>query len=195
MRWPVFLVVAFIALVLEVSVRHVLELRALANISPSFTAVLVVYVALFATREAALWAAWGLGLAVDLCVDLPIGARAAGPIIGAHALGYVFGVYLLLQIRGLLFRRQALTIGVMAALFVLAASLVIVFVYAVHGWYPGTADRLVWADLRPAGELLRRLGIALYTGVLALGLSVPLVWSTPVWGFRVHGRFTANARG
>ena len=51
MRWPVFFVFAAVCVVLEVSVRNSLALRSLGNIAPSFAAVLVVYVALFASRR------------------------------------------------------------------------------------------------------------------------------------------------
>ena len=64
----------------------------------------------------------------------------------------------------------------------MAASVVIVFIYAVHGWYPG--DDLYWADLRPAAELGRRLGIALYSALLAFVVGHVLIWSVPVWSFR-----------
>jgi rod shape-determining protein MreD len=179
MRWPVFALFAYLFLVLEVSLRNVLILG---PIGPSFVIVLVVFISLFAPRMTALWACWILGLLADLCTPLMQGADLVGPLIGPHALGYVFGGYLILQLRAMLFRRRALTLAVMTAICLIAASLVVVFIYAVHGWYPG--EELAWADLHPVGELLRRLGVALYSGLLALVIGPVLVWTAPAWAFR-----------
>lgn len=182
MRWPVFLVFAFVFIIIEMSLRELFVLRSVGHITPSFMIVLMVYVAMFAPRVTALWAAWLMGLLVDLTHPLEQGAEQVGPLIGAHALGYVFACFLVLQFRALLFRRRALTLALMTMMAFAAASLVVVFVYAIHGWYPN--DELVWAERRPSVELTRRLGIAVYSGVLALVLSRVLGWTLPTWGFR-----------
>ena len=83
----------------------------------------------------------------------------------------------------MLFRRRALTLAVMTSLFFIAASLVTVFIYASHGWYE--SEPIVWSQLRPAFELMRGLGIAAYSGLLALVLGPALIWTLPVWSFRV----------
>ena len=189
MRWPVFFVFAAVCIVLEVSVRNSLALRSLGNIAPSFAAVLVVYVALFASRRSALWAAWIMGLLVDLMTDLPHGSHGvfqAGPLIGPHALGYTFGAFILLQIRPMLFRTSAITIALMTVVSMVAAGVVVVFVYVVHGWYPG--EQLHWSQLGPVGEMVRRLGVAVYSGLVALVLARGLVWTMPIWAFRASAR-------
>jgi len=175
-RWPVFALFAYLVLVLEVSLRNVLMLG---PVGPSFVALLVVFVSLFAPRLTALWACWVLGLLVDLCSPLMHGADHVGPLLGAHALGYVFGCYVILQMRAMLFRRRAVTFAVMTAISLLAAGLVVVFLLAVHRLYPGEG-----LALRPLRELLLRLGVAGYSGVLALLLGPVLVWTAPMWGFR-----------
>jgi hypothetical protein len=70
----------------------------------------------------------------------------------------------------------------MTTLFLVAAHLVIVSIYAVHTWYPN--ELLHWAQLRPAWELLRRLGDALFSGLVALLLGPALIWTMPLWAFR-----------
>jgi rod shape-determining protein MreD len=184
----VFAVFAFLAIIFEISLRGVFLLPSLGNVSPSFVFVLVVFVALFAPRTAAIWAAWVLGLLVDLCTDLPHGDGRAGPLIGPHALGFAFGAYLVLQIRPMLFRRRSLTIAVVTTLAFITASLLIVSVYTIQTWYPSSHQQLVWSDMRPAGELLRRIGIAIYTGLLAWPLAPILLWTLPLWGFRPAGQ-------
>lgn len=182
MRWPVFAAFAFLTLGLELSLRNVLVLRSVGNVAPSFVAVLAVFVAFFAPRTGVVWACWILGLLLDLCTDLPHGPDRAGPLLGAHALGFAFGGYVVVQIRPMLFRGRALTLAVMTVVFVIAAELVVVFIYAVHGWYPG--EQLGWADTTIGGEMLRRLGIAAYSGVLAFLMAPVLRWSIPLWSFR-----------
>jgi cell shape-determining protein MreD len=183
-RWTVFAIFGAMVLVLDVSLGQVLALRSLGGIAPSFTAVLGVFVVFFAPRESALWASWLLGLLVDLCIDLPHGGGEAGPLVGAHALGYSFGAYLVLLVRAMLYRANVVTLAVVTLGWAAAAGLVVVFISAVHGWYPGEAARPPLPDL-PAGlEMLRRLGSAAYSGALALALAKPLIWTIPLWGFR-----------
>ncbi|MCP3903271.1 MAG: hypothetical protein GY715_06495 [Planctomycetes bacterium] len=193
MRWAVFAIFAYVFLVLEHSLRNLLVVSAPGAVSPSFVAVLVVFVSLFAPRSAALWAAWILGLMMDLTNDLDHGEGwAAGPLIGPYALGYPFGTYLLLQARAMLMRGRALTMAVMTVLFFAAATIVAVFIYVVHGWYPG--EEIAWADLGLVGELGRRLGIGVYSGLLALVLSPLLLWTTPLWSFRTPAQRASGWR-
>ncbi len=174
----VFAVVAFAFLVLEMSVSNVLVVRSLGNIAPSFVAVLAVFVSLFAPRLTALWACWTLGLLLDLSIYLPHGTDRPGPIIGPYALGYVGGCMIVLYVRSMLFRNRTPTVAVMTIVFVAASSLVAMLFYFVQDFYPGGG-----LD-RPPGELTRRLGIAVYSGALALLIGRPLIWTAPVWAFR-----------
>jgi rod shape-determining protein MreD len=188
-RWTIFAIFAYVFVVLEVSVRHVIMF---ADISPSFVAMLVVFIALFAPRTTALWAAWMLGLLVDLNTPLMHGSDQVGRLIGPYALGYPFGCVLILQLRAMLFRRSILTFAVMTTLCVIATSLVVVFIYALHGWYPN--EELHWAELRERDELLRLLGVAVYSGVLGLVLGRALIWSMPMWTFRTSPTLTGAWR-
>jgi len=193
MRWAVFAIFAYVFMVLELSVRNLLVVSAPGAISPSFVAVLVVFIALFAPRATALWAAWILGLMMDLTIDLDHGeAWPDGPLIGPYALGYPFGAYLLVQVRAMLLRGRALTMAVMTIIFVAAATIVAVFIYVAHGWYP--SENIAWADLGLLGELGRRFGEALYSGLLALILAPILLWTTPLWLFRTPAQRAAGWR-
>jgi len=188
-RWIAFCLFAFVSLVLDVSAGNILVL---ADVRPSFVAVLAVFIALFAPRLSALWACWILGLLVDLNTWMMHGPDRAGPLLGAYALGFAFGAILLLQLRPMLFRRRALTLAVMTFLFVAAAGLIVVAIYAAHGWYP--REELHWAQLGTGRELLRRLGIAAYSALLALLLARALVWSLPLWAFRAPSQRAAARR-
>ncbi len=174
MRWPVFIIFAFLAVVAQLSVRNAFTLYSIRGISPDFVAALAVFVALFANRSAALWACWTLGLLVDLAP--PDGSTYH--LIGPHALGYAAGGYLVLQLRSMVFRRRAITMGFLTFLALIAASLVAVMLLSIRSWYP---NELAYA---PLNDLGRRVLIAVYSGVVAIAIGWLLNKSVPLWGFQ-----------
>ena len=179
MRWLVFIVVGLLAVALETSfVDWLFTLPALGEVYPSLVGVLVVFVALFAPRATALWAAWGLGLLLDLTLPEPSDLLVVGP----HALGFVAGTCVVLYARAMVFRRRALTIGLLTLACLLAAGVVEVTVHTVRLWLGDAA--LYSAGFHPAIELLRRIAIALYSALLALPVGWMLVRTLPVWGFQ-----------
>jgi rod shape-determining protein MreD len=186
MRWTLFIILAVVAVFLELSLRTTLELRLLGGVTPSIAPILLTFIALFAPREAALWCAWGLGLLMDLYTPLPHGAETAAPLIGPMTLGFVFAAFVVVHVRAMLFRRRMVTVVVMAAVFVAAAQIVAVFIYAVHSWYPGA--ELAWADRSFGLELVRRLAGAAYTGLLGLLVAPVLLWTLPAWRFDTPGQ-------
>ena len=168
-------------MVFEISLGHVFTLHALGGIRPSVTICVVTFVAMFAPRHVALWAAWLVGMLMDFCTDVAIGPQETMTLIGPHALGYPFACFVILQARAMLFRRSALTVAMMTFVSYLAASLVIVALYSVRRWYP--EEPLNWTEFRAAGELLWRLGVAVYSLLLALPLGWLLLTLSPLWGF------------
>jgi rod shape-determining protein MreD len=176
MRWPVFLVAAFIVLVLQFSLRDVLTLRTIGSISPDFVASLAVFVCLFAPRSTALWACWLLGLAMDL--GPPAGAMK-WHLVGPHALGYVFGGYLVLQLRTMVFRRRAITAGLVTCLFLIASGVLATFLLTVRSWYLEDTP-LYYA---PLGELWERIKIAVYSGLVGVPFGWLLQITIPMWNF------------
>lgn len=177
MRWPVFAFFAFVCVVAQLSLRNVLTLESLGFVTPDIVACLAVFVALFAHRTSALWACWGLGLAMDLAPQL---TRDGGHVIGPNALGYVFGGYMVLQLRTMVFRRRAVTLGFLTFVFVLAASVVAVALLTVRGWY--AADNPMTSGALE--EFMRRSGIALYSGIIAIPLGWLLGGTIRLWGFQ-----------
>jgi rod shape-determining protein MreD len=180
MRWPVFAIFAFFTVVAQLSLANVFALSSLGHIVPDLVACLAVFVGLFAPRMTVLWVCWVLGLAMDL-------APAAGggaPILGPHALGYVFAGYVVLQLRTMVFRRRPLTMGFLTFVCVLAAGVVVVSVLTVRSWYP--ADPAL--PNGPLEEMARRLGIALYSALIAIPLGWLLCSTIPLWGFHTYKR-------
>jgi cell shape-determining protein MreD len=206
MRWAVFAALAFIALAAELSLRPVLMFHTIGGISPSFLACLAVFIAMFAPRLTALWSCWLLGLLLDLSTPFaasagsvagvpgaPGGGAATYYLIGPYALGYTFAAYMVLQMRPMVFRQRALSIGVMTGLSLLAVALISVAIFVVRSWY--AADAGIYSTGVSAGsELLRRLGIALYSALVAVPLGWLLLATLPYWGFPTTAHRRAGRR-
>ncbi len=174
MKWIVFVIVAIFAVAIETSpIRNLVTLHALGDLYPSLVSVLLVFVALFAPRTTALWAAWGLGLFMDLALP-----RASGLLIGPLALGYCFGTFLVLQVRTMVFRRRLLTLAVLTMMFCAASAIVEVALPTIRSWF-GSA-----VEFQPFVELLRRFGMAVYSGLLAIPVGWILMQTLRLWGFQ-----------
>ena len=183
MRWGVLLIGALLFVAIDSSLMQALRFGSDINsaVQPQLTPCLAVFVCLMAPRTTAIWACWLLGLLIDLRLMIPFGAPETIRIIGPNALGYVFGAVLLLQLRSMVFRRKALTIGVMTAAFMIAASVVAVTIYVIQSWYPG--GPLYWGTGSASAELISRFLTAVYSGLIAMPIGWLLVKSAPLWGF------------
>lgn len=178
MRWTVFLVAGFVVIVLQLSLREVLTLHSVGEVKPDLVACLATFIALFAQRGAALWACWLLGLAMDLA---PSKGETEWHLIGPNALGYVFGGYLVLQLRAMVFRRRAVTTGFLTLLFVLAAGIIATFLLTVRHWY--IPDTPLYRS--PLGELWQVCKVALYSGIVGIPFGWLLQLTIVMWNF--HG--------
>lgn len=176
MKWSVFAIAAFVAVVLQLSLREALTLHSVGSISPDFVACLATFVAMFAQRMHALWACWILGLLMDLA---PAAGETAWHMIGPAALGYTFGGYLVLQLRTMVFRRRAITNGFMTFMFLLAAGVVATFLLTIRHWY--IADTPLYHS--PLAEFWQRVKIALYSGAVAIPFGWMLQITIVLWGF------------
>lgn len=179
MNWSVFIIAAFVMLVVDASLAQTLAFRGLV---PSMLAILVVYVSFLAPRTRAIVAAWAVGLAVDLTADYVQGAGEVGPVLGPHALGFVCGSYIVLLVRPMLLRRSAFTMAVMSFFFSITAAIVVMFILHAHSWYDPVPIR--WHAGSIGLEFARRVGAALYTAVIALPVSMVLLATIDLWGFR-----------
>lgn len=187
MRWPIFIVFALLALVLDRSLVGALEFN---GVQPLAVATVAVFVALMAPKMTALWGCWLLGLLVDLAS--PMAGDGAVHLIGPHALGFTFGGYLVILIRSMVFRKRALTIGVMTVACMLGVALVVVVILTIRSWFGATAG--AW----PLDSATRALGyrffVALYSGLIAMPLGWLLVRTMPLWGFQIKTSRMVNWR-
>lgn len=140
------------------------------EIMPSLPICLLVFVSLTASPRHALWAAVVLGLALDLTHALPYqDARAAVTVPGPNVLGCTLAAQFVLACRGMVIQRNVFTHGVLGLVVGLIASIVVIAIYSVRGFYPASPAFTPLVALRNAGAS------AVFTGVLAMG-AVPLLF-------------------
>ncbi|MBM4109542.1 MAG: hypothetical protein FJ255_12165 [Phycisphaerae bacterium] len=167
MNWIMVGLVAWVMLGLEKGLRGALELGA-SGIAPSFVFVLATFVALLAPAGTALWTCLALGLVIDLTHTVSLSAGGSAVVVGPYALGYVLGCQLVLTMRGVMMGRNPLSLGFLALVASIVCHIVVVAVFAVRGLM---VNDVAWAA---SGQLVPRLGSALYTGGLAVGLALVL---------------------
>lgn len=178
MRWGVFILALAICLTLDLSFFQAL---AIGPVFPGVCGALVVYVALFAPRQTALWAALVTGIMLDLGSPALWGMDRIVHVIGPHALGFVFGAYLVLLLRSIVVRRNPLTVGMLVLPCLLAVSLVYMGIWSIRDIYSET--HLPWAGVSSTGELGRMLGWAFYSAIIAIPIGWLLLLSWGLWKF------------
>lgn len=167
---------AWIFLGLDVAIaRPVFELGH-SGIAPNFLFVLVTFYAMVAPGKGPAWVAIVLGIAADLLTDLPLSTPAGRAIVvGPHALAYLVATQLVVSLRGIMIRRNPLTLGFLAACGGAVASVALVFIY----WARSLLDPLT---LSPTHDLVVGLASSLYTGVIAIPLALVLLPAAPLLG-------------
>lgn len=145
MRALPFAILAFLALVLQVSLAPTLAVTS-ARAQPQFPLILALFVALFARADAALLACWTLGLLLDLATVGPIGAFAFA--FGLVGLGII-------RIRASLFRDHPVSHIFLALTFGFLANFIVAVRVAIDH---GLSAQLL---------LVQPLGAAVYTALLA----------------------------
>lgn len=182
MNWTLFALLGVLFTVLDLSWMPVLRIG---PVWPATVPVLATLVALWASRPAALWGPFLLGLFVDLCRP-EVGIDAAGGlwairVLGPDAIGFLLGAVALQSLRRVLLRRHPLAIA--------AATLAMTALSALV-WGAIWSARAFWGEtLMPwsAGEALSALGQrsleALATAIVAVPLAWLLLRLMPWWGF------------
>lgn len=167
---------AWLALGMELGLKPILDAGS-GGISPSFVIPLVVFIALHAPARQAIWAALLTGLTLDLITPLAMIDGGSAVIPGPHAIGTVLAAELTLALRGMVIRRNPMTLVVLSVVASVVSSLAFVTLLGLRGL---ADDGIVW---RGTGELIPRFLSALYTALSALVLSFPLFAATPLFGF------------
>jgi len=178
-NWVVYLLILWVTLGLELGLRPALQLGS-SGIAPSFAMILVTYIALTAPRLTALWAALLTGALLDLTSErLSASGWDTLTIVGPYALGCAMGASAISNLRAMVFRRNPITMLLLATLLSVIAHVVVVACLAARSWWD---PALVFIA---RDELSSRLGSSVYTGVAALVVGPALNFLTPLFGF--HG--------
>jgi rod shape-determining protein MreD len=179
MRWFVYAIFAFLALVLDIGLRRLLKLEVVSEPSPSFVLIVAVFVAMWAPPRAAMWSGLIIGLLVDLSSLSPTEADGYA-LIGPAALGFMLGSYAVVQLRGLMYRDSPLALAALVFLGGVFVHLMIVAVLTVRGLpmfgYPVSG----WSA---ATQLYERFWVLLYTAIVAVPVGYVLLRTQPIWGF------------
>ncbi len=143
--------------------------------APSFAIPIVTLIALCAPPMATLWAALAIGLLLDL--TSPMSTTTSGTIflIGPSAIGMVLAAQFVLLVRGMVIRRNPLTLVVLSMAAGVISAICTVAIITVREVI--LRDPVVWA---PTHELLDRLLSAILTGGSALVLGLLLLPPTPL---------------
>ena len=178
MRALVVIIVTIIALAFDSSVGSMFTLRSLGSITPQAMPCLVVFIALFAPERIAMFVALILGALVDVSPghgELADGAHLIGPC----ALGFLVTTLIVLKIRNIVFRRRVFTLGVLAVAAVLVTGATEALVLLLRGVLPWTPP------LSGGGfsDLLKLIGTAIYTGLLAVPLGWCFLATIGMWRF------------
>lgn len=176
MNWLVFILIAWVCFGLEMALLPVFDAGS-EGVHPSMVVPLLVFVAMNAPRKPTLWSAILLGVVMDLLSPIPGVNGGTFTVIGPHALGYLLGVHFVMTVRGMLIRRNPLTMVVMSIIVMLIAQIVVVAIFAARGLGDHS---LVWSASDGLG---RGLFSSLYTGVSALLLSFVFFALGPFFGF------------
>lgn len=176
----VFLITAYTALLLEVALRPWLEVG---TVAPSFLLVVMVFVALSASSTAALGAALFLGVVADVLVRPYPDATILGPM----AAGYFVGAYVVLQLRGMLFRNSVWTVVAMTLAAGVFVELVAVSLVSLRGVGFLAGDPAPgWRALRELRGRFEALG---YSLLLAAPVGLALLRTRKWWSFGAGGRY------
>lgn len=179
MIWPVFLAALWLAVGLDLGLRDALQFGP--NSAPSLTLILVAYVAMWAPRLHALYAAVLAGVCLDLLgAQVAPGSATSITTLGPTALGTTLGAFTVLTARAMVERGNVLALPAMTFVLCALAHLVVVFCFAIKGLY----DPSISFDAVP--ELFSRFGSSLYTALAAIPVGLVMTPMARLFGFSQH---------
>ncbi|MCH2141226.1 MAG: hypothetical protein MK100_09395 [Phycisphaerales bacterium] len=193
MRWWIFILASIIVVGLDSGLGGVFTIRGLGHATPSIAACLLAFVSLQARPRTALWAAWLIGMMLDLSPG-STGAAGGIPVIGPRTLGAIAATQVVILLRPVVFRRRVITIAVMAGLVSACIGLGSAAVETLRWWMPWTH---ALAPPPPGTRIGTIAGSAIYTLLLALPVGAILRMTTIWWRFEApSGRldYASNRR-
>jgi len=181
-NWLTAAIATWICFGLELGLRDTLQLGPHA-IAPSFVVALVIFIALNASQRSTVWAAITLGILVDLTGSIELKSGSSTVLVGPHAIGFFLAVQIVLAMRGMIVSRNPLSMGVLSLLAAAVSEIIVVAFLTIHMLMD---DPIVWDA---SERLFAGLASSVYTGIVAVFLSLILIPVTPLFGFATARRF------
>ena len=179
MSWLVFALTAYLLTAVQAGLEPLWSIpHGASAAAPSLLLVLLCFIALLASGTTTGWAALLLGLVAD--------ALAPTPMIGPHALGFMLGAYVVLQLRALVFRESVFTLAFMVLTAGIFAHLVAVAVIAVRATPLSPAGAM--PGFVAADQLVDRFFDVLYSAAAAIPLGWVLFKTSGLWDFPSKSR-------
>jgi hypothetical protein len=177
MNWGIFAIVAWLLLGVELGLRSALQIGH-TPMAPSFLLPLAVWIALWAPQATASTACLIVGLLLDLTSPLPLVDSGVEVVaVGPYALGCLLMAQAIIAARGLMIKKNPLTLMVLTVVGGMVAHAVVAALYTAR-WSIG--DPIVW---EPTQQLVARAGIAAYSSLSALAVSLLLYPIQPLFAF------------
>ncbi len=177
MNWLAFSIVAYLCLLMQVGLTPLLGIPDPMGVTPNFLLIYAVYIGMNAPPRMVGWSMLIVGLLENL---LP-GPLPAGPILGPETLGYLFGAFAVLQLRGLVFRESVISLAMLVLFVGIFIELVIVALYSARGLPFLLGQPIPHWD--PSDQLFERFWVLLYSVVVSLPLGGLLIKLSPVFRF------------
>jgi len=174
-NWIIFAILAYLAAALQDGLVPTLLIQApVGEVRPNLLLILAVFLAMHAPSRVVLltWAALGLILDI-LTVDYAGGAVLLGP----YTFGFLAGAVVALQLRQVVLKHHVFSLAFCTAVCGTGVALIVVGIFGFRNLYDPLAGYSPLADLAA-----RVLGV-LYTAVLALPLSWPLIRWQSIFSF------------
>lgn len=193
MRWWIFALVLAVVLMLDAALMPAF---ALGGRVPHLWPLLLAFVALYASRNAAWWAAIAMGLFLDAMhptLGVGMDAPRAVPVFGPHILSCAAGAWAVLEARTWLYRRNVLTVAFATFTCSIFSALAFVAIAGIRAMYADPSP--LWGGGSGAAAIGTDLLDALWTALFAILPAWGLQLTLPAWAFATAGpRFTGSAR-
>lgn len=171
------LIACWVALGLERGLAGLvqIELGSL-TVAPSIVAPVLVFFCIHATQQSALWTCLITGVALDLAWSPSSSTNEPGVVLGMYAFGFTLSAWFVLLSRGVVIKKNPITLCVLSVAFVMIAQTWISLVMGLRSVY----DTVLWDT---GLEWTSRMAGAGLTGLVAIAWWLVLTPIMGVFGF------------
>lgn len=177
MRSAVFVAALLIAVLLDSAFLQVL---AVGGARPWLFPAVLGFVAFNASKSSAWWGALAMGVLYDLVSPVAAPGGATIVVIGPNAIGCLLAAAAAIPLRGVVFKRNAVAVGVLAGVLLLVHQVGWFAGWTLRGWL---GDPVPWTVGEVGSAMLASFWAACSTAVLGIPVSYVLDRFEAWWGF------------